>query len=64
MKHTTFDTSEFGLLALHDIVEKVNSGGDLNFTNNFYKNYFLILVREILGLMTDTFHKAGIFRNG
>ena len=38
----------------------INVNKDINIINAFYPKYYLKILSDILGVMTDGFHKSGL----
>jgi len=55
-KHLERNISDIGLNTLQDLLRNVQNS---NIANQFYKSYFIHLLQEVLGIVTDTFHKQG-----
>jgi len=56
-KHLEKNIADTGLNILLDVLNNVQSS---DIANDFYFGYFLSLLQDILGVMTDTFHKPGL----
>lgn len=56
MKHLERNIADTGLQILFDLINNVTAS---EVANDFYKTYFISLLQDILGVLTDTFHKPG-----
>ncbi|KAM3318667.1 hypothetical protein ACQJBY_036059 [Aegilops geniculata] len=55
-RHTERNIAETGLSLLLEILKNFQAS---EFTNQFYKTYFLTIEQEIFAVLTDSFHKPG-----
>lgn len=58
-KHAERNISETGLNILLDLLRNVSA--DESLSNAFYQKYFLTLLQDIFFVLTDSFHKSGMF---
>jgi len=56
MKHLERNIADTGLQILYDLINNMQMS---EVANDFYKAYFISLLQDILGVLTDTFHKPG-----
>jgi len=56
MKHLERNIADTGLQILYDLIHNVQMS---DIANDFYKTYFISLLQDILGVLTDTLHKPG-----
>lgn len=65
VKHTDRNISETGLDILQDLLTNVNtktaSAGEVGvqFAQEFYKQFLVPIIQDVLGVMTDRLHKSG-----
>mmetsp|Transcript_2950 Transcript_2950/g.4076 ORF Transcript_2950/g.4076 Transcript_2950/m.4076 type:complete len:239 (+) Transcript_2950:134-850(+) len=55
-KHLERNTQELGLTILSELLRNVDQS---SFINDFFKAFLPFLLKEIFGVLTDTFHKSG-----
>ena len=58
MKHTERTVAETGLDILYELLENVERHPQV--AQDFYQQYLLLLLQEVLYVMTDRLHKSGI----
>lgn len=56
VKHLEREVADTGLETLYDTLSHVERS---EFANDFYRNYYMPLVSDLLGVLTDTLHKTG-----
>lgn len=56
IKHLERNIQDTGLNVLYDLLRNVETS---EVANSFFKTFFASLVQDLLGVLTDTFHKAG-----
>jgi exportin-1 len=56
MQHLDRNIADIGLETLNDLLINIQKS---EVSNQFYQTYFLSLLSDLLGLLTDTFHKPG-----
>jgi len=56
VKHLERNIADTGLQILFDLINNVQQS---DVANEFYKAYFISLLQDILGVLTDTLHKPG-----
>ncbi len=56
LKHLERNIADTGLQILFDLIHNVQMS---DIANEFYKTYFIALLQDILGVITDTLHKPG-----
>jgi len=56
-KHLERNIADTGLSMLYELIDKMQKS---EFANQFYKTYLMNLLKDILGVLTDTFHKPGL----
>jgi len=56
LKHLERNIADTGLQILFDLIHNVQMS---DIANDFYKTYFISLLQDILGVLTDTLHKPG-----
>jgi len=56
-KHLEKNIADTGLNILLDLLNNVQQS---DVANDFYKGYFVSVLQDILGVVTDTFHKPGL----
>ena len=57
-KHTERNISETGLEVLCELLQNMSRAGEM-VAQPFYQQYFLALLQDVLGIMTDRLHKSG-----
>lgn len=60
-KHTAAEVSLVGLMATFDLVQ---TAARTPIAQPFFQSYFLLLLREVFAVLTDSFHKNGARRRG
>jgi len=58
MKHEQPQVADSGLQILSHFLERLVAGPPQVFVG-FFKQYYFILLQDVLGVLTDTFHKSG-----
>jgi exportin-1 len=56
IKHIERTIAELGLTILLDLLKTIELG---DVANDFHKRYFAFLVKDMFGVLTDTFHRPG-----
>ena len=58
IKHTERNMSEMGLEILKELFDKLNQT-NMDISNSFYGSFYVLILHEVLGIVTDRLHKSG-----
>lgn len=56
IKHLDKNIADTGLQILFDLINNIATS---EFSNDFFKTFYISMLQDILGVLTDTFHKPG-----